>query len=426
MRRRVPRLPSEYQEVEYIESSGTQYIDSWWTPSSNYARVVTQIEPTLSGQQWEVFYGMTNWSNHYSLHTNKDTLKWYINVWSNGNIITDIAFSSWTKVNTEFEANNWAYSVNVNSTTYSWTYSWTVVQSTRNMYIFAYNENGSITWKPSMKLYSFKVYSATSTLVRDFVPCYRKSDSVIWLYDLVNDQFYTNAWSGTFTKGTDSSTIELKEFQVWPDEQWQLRDETDMANSTTWSSWVIASTNWKFIRPSYSFGWGNGAYSKWTIDWYDVLVASSQHWNVHIWLSDANYTDLMSHKKVKIVWDYFNLWANQSNYTNWIWFWWNESLTDTSSSSTITVWSNWSGMSFSYNTWYSMEQIINTSDMSCTATITNLSNQAKSTFTYTKVFSRETNSTYIINWWWNRFIWMNDDYGWGPVRAWNIHVYYTD
>ena len=263
-------------------------------------------------------------------------------------------------------------------------------------------------------------------LKKNFVPCYRKSDSVIGMYDLMNNQFYTNAWSGTFTKGTDSSTLVYKEFQVWPDDQWQLRDETDMANSTTWSSWVIASTNWKFIRPSYSFGWGNGAYSKWTIDWYNVLIASSSHWNVHIWLSDDNYTDLMSHKKVKIVRDYFNLWANQSNYINWIWFWWNESLTDTSSSSTITVWSNWSGMSFSYSTWYSMEQIIKTSDMSCTTTITNLSNQAQSTFTYTKVFSRETNSTYIINWWWNRFIWMNDDYGWGPVYTWNIHVYYTD
>ena len=198
-----PSLLSAYQKVEYIESSWTQYIDTWRYPNSNYAKVVAQIKPTLSGQQREVFYGMTNWSNHYSLHTNKNTLKWYINVWGSPNIMTDIAFSSWTKVNTEFEANNWAYSVKVNSSTYSWTYSWTVAQSARNMYIFAYNENGSITWKPNMKLYSFKVYSDASTLVRDFIPCYRKSDNVIWLYDLVNDVFYTNQWSWTFTKWGD-------------------------------------------------------------------------------------------------------------------------------------------------------------------------------------------------------------------------------
>lgn len=38
-------------------------------------------------------------------------------------------------------------------------------------------------------------------LVRDFIPCYRKSDGVIGLYDLVNDVFYTNLGTGQFTKG---------------------------------------------------------------------------------------------------------------------------------------------------------------------------------------------------------------------------------
>ena len=31
------RLPSEYQEVEYIESTGTQYIDTGLTPNGNYS-----------------------------------------------------------------------------------------------------------------------------------------------------------------------------------------------------------------------------------------------------------------------------------------------------------------------------------------------------------------------------------------------------
>jgi hypothetical protein len=53
--------------------------------------------------------------------------------------------------------------------------------------------------KFSWKLWYFKI-SESWTLVRDFVPCYRKSDSVIWMYDLVGKQFYTNAGSWTFTK----------------------------------------------------------------------------------------------------------------------------------------------------------------------------------------------------------------------------------
>jgi hypothetical protein len=52
------------------------------------------------------------------------------------------------------------------------------------------------------KIYNVKIYTS-GNLVRDFIPCYRKSDDVIGLYDLVNDAFYTNAGTGTFTKGGD-------------------------------------------------------------------------------------------------------------------------------------------------------------------------------------------------------------------------------
>ena len=52
------------------------------------------------------------------------------------------------------------------------------------------------------KIYSTRI-SEQGILVRDFVPCYRKSDNVIGLYDAVNNILYTNAGSGTFTKGGD-------------------------------------------------------------------------------------------------------------------------------------------------------------------------------------------------------------------------------
>lgn len=40
-------------------------------------------------------------------------------------------------------------------------------------------------------------------LERDFIPCYRKSDNVIGMYDLVYKEFYTNQGTGVFTKGND-------------------------------------------------------------------------------------------------------------------------------------------------------------------------------------------------------------------------------
>lgn len=39
--------------------------------------------------------------------------------------------------------------------------------------------------------------------MRNFIPCYRRSDNVIGLYDLVENKFYTNAGTGNFLKGPD-------------------------------------------------------------------------------------------------------------------------------------------------------------------------------------------------------------------------------
>ena len=52
------------------------------------------------------------------------------------------------------------------------------------------------------KIYSAS-YSANGTLLCDLVPCYRKSDNVIGMYDKVSRKFYTNAGTGTFGKGAD-------------------------------------------------------------------------------------------------------------------------------------------------------------------------------------------------------------------------------
>lgn len=52
------------------------------------------------------------------------------------------------------------------------------------------------------ELYHVTLYN-NGVVVEDFVPCYRKSDSVAGLYDIVNGIFYTNGGNGTITVGAD-------------------------------------------------------------------------------------------------------------------------------------------------------------------------------------------------------------------------------
>lgn len=55
-------------------------------------------------------------------------------------------------------------------------------------------------FSPGLSFYSLKIYNGT-TLLFDGIPCYRKSDSKIGLYDLIGESFYET--SGTWSKGDD-------------------------------------------------------------------------------------------------------------------------------------------------------------------------------------------------------------------------------
>ena len=96
-------------------------------------------------------------------------------------------------------------SIIISSITLNWTVTTgTLLSNTyynKTAYMFVDRELRFSTLK-NFDLSYCKIYE-NWTLIRDFVPCYRKSDNVIWLYDLVNNQFYTNSWSWTFTKWPD-------------------------------------------------------------------------------------------------------------------------------------------------------------------------------------------------------------------------------
>lgn len=52
------------------------------------------------------------------------------------------------------------------------------------------------------RIYNFEILNGENTKLQ-LIPCYRKSDSEIGMYDTVSGTFYTNAGSSTFVKGDD-------------------------------------------------------------------------------------------------------------------------------------------------------------------------------------------------------------------------------
>ena len=81
----------------------------------------------------------------------------------------------------------------------------TLTAQTVPISIFGYNYgySGAVTSKREYKLYSARI-SQGFDVVREYIPCYRKSDGVVGLYEKFTGQFLTNdAETGAFAKGAD-------------------------------------------------------------------------------------------------------------------------------------------------------------------------------------------------------------------------------
>lgn len=199
----LSRLPREYQEVEYIQSTGSQYINTGFAYSKTTWKVEVKFSSQAFGSQYHTYrlWGSYNQasptSRSFILYVNYSRLRlwlWTSDYDTNRSLSTNTIYELTEEITT---AGTCKVTFNWSTTTHN--YSGTIATN-KNFYIFCNNE----TWNPGSfwrdRLYYLKLYEQW-ILVRDFVPCYRKSDGVIGLYDLVNNNFYTNAGSGTFTKG---------------------------------------------------------------------------------------------------------------------------------------------------------------------------------------------------------------------------------
>lgn len=195
------RLPVEYQEVEYIESTGTQYIDTGFIPNQDTRTVIVCSATQYLGRNTALFGSRNTFqSKNYSIVFGSGDGTPYNNVLYSGYDIGNVskpsnALSSNT-IYTIDKNKNKTY-VN-NSQMYSQVYN--NFTSPYTMFLFAVHQSSSDLFVGYLRIYSCKIYD-NGTLVRNFIPCYRKSDNVAGLYDKVTNTFYINSGTGEFIKG---------------------------------------------------------------------------------------------------------------------------------------------------------------------------------------------------------------------------------
>lgn len=202
------RLPNGYTEVQYIQGTGAQYLNTDVKPNQN-TRLVADFE-VLSWPSSQFLGARTGSSN------------------ASFNILVTNATSGrddWNRSAISFTSGNarWKIDKNKNITTINGSVT-THAMGTFNcpvpIYLFAVNNNGSLmaTGCAGAKCYSCQIYD-NGNLIRDFIPCIDPIGAV-GLYDLVGGKFYKNAGTGSFTAGPEvippsNDAIYVKINDVW-------------------------------------------------------------------------------------------------------------------------------------------------------------------------------------------------------------------
>lgn len=168
------KLPSTYRKLEYIQSSGKQYIDT-----GVIVKDITEIK--VDFQAVTILSGENQYASSWVDDSN------HIQIGINGNTFIDsggVTYSQTSSVTARTQA------VGVPLGTVN-----------LHLYLFAQSESTGALHYSSGRIFSCQITTADG-LVRNFVPC-KNPDGVIGMYDVVNDEFYQNSGSDTFIAGTD-------------------------------------------------------------------------------------------------------------------------------------------------------------------------------------------------------------------------------
>lgn len=206
----VPRLPSEYQEVEYIENSSYAFINTGYTFASNNARYKGALykstrpsneqfvvgSASLAGSSYKTWteLGLSSTNGRIFVYSQTSAGITYANLYGN-KVYFDAIFQ------TASPAKRLTISTDGSNETTETATGENAVIAGSVCIMFSSVPNQSVV-KYQGRIYFLEVYD-NNVLACSFVPCYRKADGKVGMYDTVRNAFYYSPNSSNFIKGAD-------------------------------------------------------------------------------------------------------------------------------------------------------------------------------------------------------------------------------
>ena len=210
-----PLLPDEYQQVEYIESTGTQYIDT-----GLLAKDYININLKITGK-----YATTT-KNKYIFGCSDgtagtSTYHLYGIAYGSSDFVGQKGVGGSEQIIKQADTNMHMFELDLLNNTASLDSDLNVqLENSGNQYInqnyflFSINHGGKSNYAASFAMYTCKIIDKENKCVRNFIPCYstktvtdadgtERSKNTIGMYDIMECKFYVNKGKGTFLKGED-------------------------------------------------------------------------------------------------------------------------------------------------------------------------------------------------------------------------------
>lgn len=183
--KKIGGLPSEYQQVEYIANSGTQYIKTG--------------KAYLANDRIEIDFTCPNDGYVFGVYVNDNTKTildmFYHKIRFDMDAVGD-TLAMGTRCYVVKDGGTWTY----NGATYAGSNAGALDYP---IVIFGRNYKNIVNQPAyAMQIYSYK-HIRDGACILNLVPCYRKSDNEAGMYDTVTGTFYTNVGTGVFTLGPD-------------------------------------------------------------------------------------------------------------------------------------------------------------------------------------------------------------------------------
>ena len=187
------RLPAGYVELDYIQSTGEQYIDTNVIFSSKISYDLEFAYSEVNNDECDILgVDVDPFALVGTVHG-----QWRFSA-QDGQLIMpgemDTNRHRLTKRHNELCFDNSVIHESLTTITYE--------DPSYSFYLFAAIDNSEldVNYFSKSKLYTCKMWNE-ETLIRDFVPCYKKDNNEVGLFDLVSNIFFENQTSVPFIKG---------------------------------------------------------------------------------------------------------------------------------------------------------------------------------------------------------------------------------